>query len=92
MTKATAPTLTTQEIELPYGNYGFKGRLFAAVPESDKQLTVAADQWRQQILKTAESTGFKYLVVPWSFWPEGCPPGSVHLGARIRCWSVGCMS
>lgn len=36
MTKATGPNLTIQAVELPYGNYGFKGRLFAAVPESDK--------------------------------------------------------
>ena len=82
MTKATGPNLTIQAVELPYGNYSFKGRLFAAVPESGKPLTVTADQWRQQILETAESSGFKHLVVPWSFWPEGCPPKAVRLEAR----------
>ncbi len=82
MTKATGPSLTIQEIELPYGSDDFKGRLFAAIPESGKPLTVTPDQWRQQILEAAEASGFKYLVVPWSFWPEGCPPEAVRLGTR----------
>ncbi len=82
MTKTIGLSLTIQEIELPYSDNNSKGRLFAAVPESDKPLTVTADQWRHQILETAEATDFKHLVVPWSFWPDGCPPDVVSLDAR----------
>ena len=82
MTPATSTNLTIQEIELPYGGDSFKGRLFAAIPEYSKPLTVTADQWRQQVLEAAEASGFKHLVVLWSFWPEGCPPDAVRLGAQ----------
>ena len=82
MTPSAIPKLKIQEVVLPYGGAGPKGRLFAATLELSKPRTVTADQWCQQVLEAAEASGFKYLVVPWSFWPEGCPPDSVRLGQR----------
>ncbi len=82
MAATAIPSLTIQEMKLPYGSEHFKGRLFAAIPECSKPHTVAADQWCQQVLETAEASGFKHLVVQWSFWPEGCPPDAIRLGQQ----------
>jgi|TARA_R100000789_G_scaffold53366_1_gene52427 hypothetical protein len=82
MTDPVIPKLKIQELVGLYGETYGKGRLFVATPTRGKPRAVSAEQWSHDVLRSAEKSAFKSLVVQWSFWPGGLPPASTGNGGR----------